>query len=154
MPTKARYTSGAHRFFSMPLDDEAEDESETDATTVDVLRYGKGDSAKHVTVPSGTGTMVIGAHRRDEGRKRLLRTVVFVALALVAAIVGTIFANLVVGVIAAVVVGGVGSLQEYVRVSGVPELVDEATHPKEAEKDHDIDLHVDEPFEEKPDENV
>jgi hypothetical protein len=139
----------------MPRDDTTDEESETDATTVDVLRYGKGESAKHVTVPSGTGTVVIGAHRRDANRSRLLRTVVFIALTLVAAILGTIFADITVGLVAALVVGGAGALQEYVRTSGVPELVDEAAHPEEADDRYGIDLHVDEPIkEEKPNEKV
>jgi hypothetical protein len=131
----------------MPRDKEAK-EDEADSKTVDVLRYGKGDTAKHVTVPSGTGTMVIGAHRRDAGRTRLLRTVVFIALALIAAIFGTIFANVGVGLIAGFVVGGVGALQEYLRGSGVPELADEAVHPEKADERYGVDLHVDEPFEE------
>ena len=132
----------------MPRDDEADTQDETDATTVDVLRYGKGDSAKHVTVPSGTGTMVIGAHRRDEGRRRLLRTLVFVALALVAAISGTLFSSVTIGVVAGLFVGGVGAAQEYIRSSGVPELVGEARHPEDADEKYGIDLHVEEPFEE------
>lgn len=132
----------------MPSDDEAEKRDETDATTVDVLRYGEGDSAKHVTVPSGTGTMVVGAHRRQEGRSRLLRTVVFIALALVAAIVGTLISNFTVGVAVALFVAGFGAAQEYIRSSGVPELVGESRHPEEADERYGIDLHVEEPFEE------
>jgi len=138
--------------------DETDDEAKTDAATVDVLRYGKGKTAKHVTVPSGMGTMVIGAHRRQANRSRLLRTVVFVALALVAAIAGIIFTDVTVGIVAALIVGGVGALQEYLRASGVPELVDEAAHPDEADDKYGVDLHVDEPFEEAaeetPDEKV
>lgn len=137
----------------MPRDDETDNEAET--STVDVLRYGKGKSAKHVTVPSGTGTMVIGAHRRDADRSRLLRTVFFIALALVAAIAGTLFVDVTVGLVAALFVGGVGALQEYVRASGVPELVDEAAHPEDADERYGVDLHVDEPIkEERPDEKV
>lgn len=151
----------------MPPDDEkespaisgsAEDSDESDEgtveddtespTTVDVLKYGAGESATYVTVPSETGTQVIGVHRRDASRSRLVRTVVFVALALGAALVGTLFASLAVGVAVALGVAAVGAAQEYLRVPPVPDLVDESVLSEAVDDEYDIDLHVDEPIKE------
>jgi hypothetical protein len=151
----------------MPRDEEkdssaisgsAEDSDESDErtvegdtagpTTVDVLKYGAGDSATYVTVPSGTGTQVIGVHRRDASRSRLVRTVVFVAVALIAAIVGTLFASLTVGVAVALGVAAVGAAQEYLRVPPVPDLVDESVLSEAVDDEYEIDLHVDEPIKE------
>jgi len=135
----------------MPPKDETDTDTttstETSSPTVDVLKYGKGDSAKYVTVPSGTGTMVVAAHRRVASRSRLLRTVVFVALALVVGIVGTLYTDSVaVGLIAALVVGAIGAAQEYIRVPPIPELADEAVHAETAEDRYSVEFHVEEPI--------
>jgi len=126
--------------------DETEEEDDTPAT-VDVLKYGVGESAKYVTVPSGTATMVVAAHRRKASRSRLIRTLLFVALALATGVAGTLITDsAAVGFLAVAVVAGVGAAQEYLRVPPVPEIVDEAALPETAEKDYDIEFHVDEPF--------
>lgn len=129
--------------------DEGTSEDDTAGpTTVDVLKYGAGESATYVTVPSGTGTQVIGVHRRDASRSRLVRTVVFVAVTLIAAIVGTLFASLTVGVAVALGVAAVGAAQEYLRVPPVPDLVDESVLSEAVDDEYEIDLHVDDPIKE------
>ncbi|MDZ7687124.1 MAG: hypothetical protein U5J64_00105 [Halobacteriales archaeon] len=138
----------------MPPDDEEDTQK---PTTVDVLKYGRGEKAKYVTVPSGTGTMVVATHRRDASRSRLLRTVVFFALALAAGIVGTLYTDSVsVGVVAVLVVVAVGAAQEYVRVPPVPEIADEAVHAEKAEDRYSVEFHVEEPIKkaEKEDEEM
>jgi len=130
------------------LDEGAVEDDSESPTTVDVLKYGAGDSAKYVTVPSDTGTQVIGVHRRDASRSRLVRTVVVVALALGAAITGTLFANLTVAVAVALGVVAVGAAQEYLRVPPVPDLVDEAVHPETAREEYAVEFHVEEPIKE------
>ena len=143
----------------MQSDDDTDTTASTDtsSTTVDVLKYGRGNSAKYVTVPSGTGTMVVAAHRRVASRSRLLRTVAFVALALVVGIVGTLYTNRVsVGIVAALVIGAIGAAQEYIRVPPVPELADEAVHAETAEDRYSVEFHVEEPIKkaEKEDEEI
>lgn len=133
----------------MPPDDETETpDSTTDSATVDVLRYGKGNSARHVTVPSGKGTMVVAAHRRDASRSRLVRMVVVIALALTAALAATLYADLAFGAIVVLVVVALGAAQEYLRGSPVPDLVDEAVHSDTADEEYAVDFHVEKPFKE------
>ncbi len=130
----------------MPPDEE--NDSETDApTTVDVLKYGRGETAKYVTVPSDTGTLVVAAHRRDASRSRLIRVLITAALALVVAIAVTLaFDNVALGFAGAGVVVGLGAVQEYLRVPPVPDLVDEAVHADTADEAYSVEFHVDEPI--------
>ena len=149
MPSDDEEESSAATGSAAGSEEKDEGSSEDEApgpATVDVLRYGAGDSAKYVTVPSDTGTQVIGVHRRQASRSRLVRTVVVVALALAVAIAGTLFASLAVGVTVALGVAALGAAQEYLRVPPVPDLVDEAVRTEVADEEYEVEFHVDEPI--------
>jgi len=122
-------------------------ESDEVSNTVDVLRYGKeGGPSKYVTVPSDAGMKVVGAHRDEESRRRLVRTAFTGVGALIGAAVGTFFSGIGVGLFVAAIIVVVGGVKEYLRGYPVPELVATAIRRETAEEEYDIHTHVENPF--------
>lgn len=123
-------------------------ESDEESNTVDVLRYGKeGKESKYVTVPSDMGMRVIALHREEMSKRRLRRTVLAGLGAVLGAGVATFYNGIGVGILVAIIVVVFAGVQEYLRGYGIPVLAETAVRRRTAEKEYDIQMHVEEPFE-------
>jgi len=115
-------------------------------TTVDVLRYGEGENARYMTVPGDDGTKVVGAHSREEGRRKRLRTLTVSVLVGLAGVVGYLLESYLPAFLSSVGVIAVALVYERVRTVRVPETVGRNVHAEEAVEEYDVEGYVEEVF--------